>query len=322
MDRSRSQARGRASVRRLNRFEYENSLRELLAAPWLRVADALPEDGTAHLFNKVGERLDVSHVQMAKYLDAGETALRKALATAAHPPRAHKYYIREEPAALNYLFYRPLQRSATRAAIPLLGTTPQPDILRRTQPVTVGAADPEIREREALGFVSGTYAATTKYDFTRMKIPVDGRYKLRFKSYTFRAGLGGRSGGNDQGLTTGSQAWWRPNRSVAFPGRRTEPVTLYALTPSGESRWLTAFDSHPDPKVVEREVGPHERRGNPAGCLPSRAHPVPDGAAIQRGRERHPRARHQLARSRGSTPRLVASPELSGALWRSPVRGR
>ena len=51
-----------------------------------------------------------------------------------------------------------------RASIPLIGTTPQPGVIRGTEPMTVGESDPAIREQEAFGFVSGTYAATTKYD--------------------------------------------------------------------------------------------------------------------------------------------------------------
>jgi hypothetical protein len=52
---------GRATQRRLNRYEYENVLRDLLDAPWLQVKDALPEDGEAYRFNKSGGALDVSH---------------------------------------------------------------------------------------------------------------------------------------------------------------------------------------------------------------------------------------------------------------------
>ena len=36
---------GRSSVRRMNRTEYESSLRDLLALPLLRVKEMLPEDG-------------------------------------------------------------------------------------------------------------------------------------------------------------------------------------------------------------------------------------------------------------------------------------
>jgi len=87
-----------------------------------------------------------------------------------------------------------------------------------------------------------------------MKVPVDGRYRLRLKSYTFRAGPNGANGGNDHGLTGGTTAWWRPSRTVAFPGSRSEPVTLYALADSGDSRWLTTYDALPEPRVIERDV--------------------------------------------------------------------
>lgn len=253
-DRQRIAQTGRSTVRRLNRFEYENTLRELLQAPWLQVATRLPEDGIAHLYNKIGERLDVSHVQMGKYLETADYALRTAMNAAAFPSQTTKHYVREEPTPLNYLKYRSGQNAPTRAAIPLLGLESQVEIIRGNQPVTVGEADPETREQEALGFVSGTYTATTKYDFTRMETPTDGRYRLRMKTYTFTAGPNGAKGGDDHGLTGGQKAWWRPNRGEVFPGKRSEPITLYALARSGDSRWLTTFDSFPEPQIIEREV--------------------------------------------------------------------
>src|SRR6266487_4344634 len=78
---------GRATQRRLNRYEYENALRDLLHAPWLQVRDALPEDGEADRFNKIGDALDVSHVQMARYLGAADYALRQAMAPQAERPK-------------------------------------------------------------------------------------------------------------------------------------------------------------------------------------------------------------------------------------------
>lgn len=63
-DQQRIARQGRATLRRLNRFEYENALRDLLHAPWLQVKDFLPEDGVAHRFNKSGDALDVSYVEM------------------------------------------------------------------------------------------------------------------------------------------------------------------------------------------------------------------------------------------------------------------
>ena len=86
-DRKRIDQDGRSMVRRLNRFEYENLLRKVLDAPWLQIADQLPEDSIAHLFNKSGERLDVSHVQLSRYLEVTQTAIRLAVNAAAHPDR-------------------------------------------------------------------------------------------------------------------------------------------------------------------------------------------------------------------------------------------
>ncbi len=253
-DHARNSKRGRAKMRRLNRFEYENCLREGLEAPWMQVAYLLPEDRTAHLFNKVSDSLDFSHVQMTAYLATAEHALRMALGTAAFRPKTERFYARTEPAIHSRMTYRPRQTLAIRSAVPLLGTTPQPDVIRGLEPLTVGEADPELREQEAMGFVADSYAVGARYDFTRMMIPIDGRYLIRMKTYTYRAGPNGADGGNDHGLTGGKKAWWRPSRTVAFPGTRSEPITLYALGDSGGSRWLATYDSLPEARVIEREV--------------------------------------------------------------------
>ena len=253
-DLQRIKQNGRSKVRRLNRYEYENTLRHLLDAPWLHVANSLPEDGIDHLYNKVGERLDVSHVQMSRYLDTADYALRAAITAAAFPSETKKYYAREEPGMIRYMPFRFGNKAATRSSTPLLDYETQPEVIRGNQPTSVGESNPELREREAFGFVSGTYTATTKYDFNRMQIPVNGRYKIRLKSYTYMAGPNGSSKGDDHGLTGGEQAWWRPDRNVAMPGKRSEPITLYALAESGESRWLATYDAFPKPHVTEHEI--------------------------------------------------------------------
>src|SRR5205814_616436 len=71
-EKERTDREGRATQRRLNRYEYENALRDLLHAPWLQIRDSLPEDGERFRFNKIGDALDVSHVQMARYLAAAD----------------------------------------------------------------------------------------------------------------------------------------------------------------------------------------------------------------------------------------------------------
>lgn len=89
---------GRSVSRRVNRFEYQNVLRDLLHDPTLKVADDLPLDGEIHGFAKVGTALDVSHVQIDAYLNVAESALRRALEFSAKKPepKTNRYYAREE----------------------------------------------------------------------------------------------------------------------------------------------------------------------------------------------------------------------------------
>ena len=79
--------RGIEKVRRMNRVEYENTLRDLLHIPLLQVKELLPEDGKEHGFAKVPTALDLSHVQMGKYLEASDKALRQAIVKNPNRPK-------------------------------------------------------------------------------------------------------------------------------------------------------------------------------------------------------------------------------------------
>ena len=78
--------KGRGPMRRLNRIEFEQNMRDLLALPHLDIRDILPADRESHHFDKVASTLDISHVQLTAYLDAVETALRQAVVTSTAPP--------------------------------------------------------------------------------------------------------------------------------------------------------------------------------------------------------------------------------------------
>jgi hypothetical protein len=65
--------RGRAGLRRLNAYEYENAIRDLLSILWVQLKDKLPQDGIANRFNKTGTALDVSHIQMSRYMSSSTT---------------------------------------------------------------------------------------------------------------------------------------------------------------------------------------------------------------------------------------------------------
>lgn len=85
-DRTEVLAQGRGPLRRLNRDEYEQNLRDVLQLPDLDIRDILPEDREGHRFNKTSDMLDMSRVQLAAYLDAAEAALRAAMVTEREPP--------------------------------------------------------------------------------------------------------------------------------------------------------------------------------------------------------------------------------------------
>ncbi|OWK35336.1 hypothetical protein FRUB_09497 [Fimbriiglobus ruber] len=89
-ERERYRVDGRATVRRLNRGEFENTLRDLLDLPWLRVQDLLPDDGRAGGYTKSAAALDVSPVLLAKYADAIDKALEAATAKYAVPPELER----------------------------------------------------------------------------------------------------------------------------------------------------------------------------------------------------------------------------------------
>jgi mono/diheme cytochrome c family protein len=76
---------GRGPMRRLNRDEFEQNLRDVLKLPQLDIRDMLPEDREGHRFNKTSETLDMSRVQLAAYLDAADAGLRQAMASGPKP---------------------------------------------------------------------------------------------------------------------------------------------------------------------------------------------------------------------------------------------
>jgi hypothetical protein len=85
-ERGRLDAESRTGVRRLTRAEYENTMRDLFDLPGLVLQDGLPADGLAHGFDKNSDALDISHVNMAKYLEAADKALDLAIATQPQAP--------------------------------------------------------------------------------------------------------------------------------------------------------------------------------------------------------------------------------------------
>ena len=84
---SQQKAEGRVPLRRLNRDEYENTVRELLAID-IDLKEMLPEENAVDGFDNGADGLSVSTVLMRRYLEAADAALDAAMV---HGPRPELY---------------------------------------------------------------------------------------------------------------------------------------------------------------------------------------------------------------------------------------
>ncbi|MEQ1830400.1 MAG: DUF1588 domain-containing protein, partial [Pirellula sp.] len=243
VDQNMINERGRTLFRRMNRLEYENSLRDLFDAPWLQIKTMLPEDGELQRFNKVSEALDVSHVNLSRYMQAADFAIREVIAKQLERPASTttRYYAREQSAFNRKVRFTVFNRSPERATFPLIEYKADTRVLNEeNSPFTVGDADPDLREKESFGVVASSYEPI-ELRFSSFKAPMSGRYKLRFKGYTF--------------WTAGEEKkWWRPTRDQISIGRRSEPVAVYAELPPRQLRRLGDFDFQIEPTVQELDV--------------------------------------------------------------------
>lgn len=94
IDTARQQRDGRSRLRRLNRVEFQNTLRDLLALPALKLKESLPEDGRSHGFDRLSGALDMSFVHVESYLAAVDTALNAAICPFPEQPPIFKYRFR------------------------------------------------------------------------------------------------------------------------------------------------------------------------------------------------------------------------------------
>jgi mono/diheme cytochrome c family protein len=90
-DDARRAAEGRVVLRRLNRTEYENTVRDLLGVP-VELKEMLPLDGSSAGFDNVADALHVSSFLMEKYLEGAEKALNAAIANGPQPALIKKRY--------------------------------------------------------------------------------------------------------------------------------------------------------------------------------------------------------------------------------------
>ena len=231
VEQAKTAKEGRATQRRLNRYEYEATLQDLLSLPYLEVKGFLPEDTTSSGFNKVGDALDVSHVQMARYMSAADFALRKAIAPRATRPETQtkRYYAWDQGEFFGSI---KLEGPLVRRTFPLVGFDLQRDLMAMDHPKRIKEPDQATRDREGMGVVVSTYEPT-EIRFGKFRAPVSGRYRLRFSGYSF---------------------WIDPKYTNVTQGRRDEPVTIYSDTSPRILRKLGSFDVGTTPTEREMEV--------------------------------------------------------------------
>src|SRR5215831_14511523 len=69
---------GRVTARRLNRIEYDNTVRDLLGVD-LHLSDDFPQDDSGYGFDNIGDVLSLSPVLLEKYMAAAEKISRTAV---------------------------------------------------------------------------------------------------------------------------------------------------------------------------------------------------------------------------------------------------
>jgi hypothetical protein len=240
---------------------------------------------------------------MARYLAAADTALRQVMVRQAErpEPRTMRYYAREQRSFTGPMKFSVFNTSPERATFPMLGLQAQPDVRSEKAPMTVGKADPEKRDLEAVGVPAGNYEPLEP-KFNQFKAPEAGHYKLRFNAFSVWIGPGKLVKGKPD-------RWWIPDLDDVSPGRRLEPIIVYSETPPRQLRRLGTFDVSPEPSVKELDV-----------WLLAGETIRPDAARLFRSRpgKRRPAGRRlPLARSRGTDHQRMADGGAPPALRRS-----
>jgi hypothetical protein len=96
---------GRVTARRLNRAEYNNTVRDLLGVD-LRPADDFPTDDSGYGFDTIADVLSVSPVHLERYLAAAEKLAAAAIVVDRPPPvTQERYQIEPAPAPTGELVW-------------------------------------------------------------------------------------------------------------------------------------------------------------------------------------------------------------------------
>jgi mono/diheme cytochrome c family protein len=182
-DASREMRDGRSRMRRLNRTEFENTLRDLLAMPALKLKDSLPEDGKSHGFDRLAGALDISFVHMESYLSAVDKALNAALCPLPEAPPVLKY---------RYSPWQPVHHKDTQcegSVAQAVGSKTGIGLIGMKRDETFFAdTGHHITDEEPKATAFGLFRhedADYRCTMTKIQPYVTGWYKLRVSGYSF-----------------------------------------------------------------------------------------------------------------------------------------
>ncbi|PAW89357.1 MAG: hypothetical protein B9S33_02950 [Pedosphaera sp. Tous-C6FEB] len=108
---------GRVTVRRLNRNEYHNTVRDLLRVDF-NPTESFPADDIGHGFDNIGDVLTLSPLLMERYLDAAETIAQRVLVEKPPKPGVRYLsgrYLQPNNAQTPQDRFRPMDPTATEA---------------------------------------------------------------------------------------------------------------------------------------------------------------------------------------------------------------
>ena len=87
---------GKVALRRLNRAEYRNTIRDLTGVDY-QASDGFPGDDVGYGFDNIGDVLSMPPLLVEKYLDAAETITGQAIYT---PPPSRVFELDQDPSKL------------------------------------------------------------------------------------------------------------------------------------------------------------------------------------------------------------------------------
>jgi len=224
----------RTRIRRLTRGEYENTLRDLFDMPGLVVAGELPPDGSAHGFDNNSDALDISHVNVAKYVEAADKTLDLAIATQPQAPtvRTQRLSLTQPGSGVAHIV-------KNGDGILLRDMKPDPDFPPAgvTQHLDEGAHQRfgTFERGSTVGIFRHEDESFAPYFGTQVTI-YPGRYRARWSVWSF--------------------GW---DKGTVLPARGTEAARLSVVQLTGDGRgsrhpsYVLGYDDAPSLKAAEHE---------------------------------------------------------------------